>query len=148
MPIAKSTKLKSGSISGNQKDKYINRVRFFEADESIGQRITLFVPGNNIGVATAEVGRIACKAQSAPEFSAFESPQALRTSSPCAQGEPLGNEKEQAIWLALWLVFDQIARSTLLERRHLVQTYTWRGVPSTIALTRLTLGFHARFARL
>ena len=72
MPIAKSTKLKSGSISGNQKDKYINRVRFFEADESIGQRITLFVPGNNIGVATAEVGRIACKAQSAPEFSAFE----------------------------------------------------------------------------
>ena len=122
MPIAKSTKLKSGSISGNQKDKYINRVRFFEADESIGQRITLFVPGNNIGVATAEVGRIACK--------------------------PLGNEKEQADWLALWLVFDQIARSTLLERRHLVQTYTWRGVPSTIALTRLTLGFHARFARL
>lgn len=82
MPIAKSTKLKSGSISGNQKDKYINRVRFFEADESIGQRITLFVPGNNIGVATAEVGRIVCKAQSAPEFSAFESPQALRTSSP------------------------------------------------------------------
>ena len=82
MPIAKSTKLKSGSISGNQKDKYINRVRFFEADESIGQRITLFVPGNNIGVATAEVGRIACKAQSAPEFSAFESPQALRASPP------------------------------------------------------------------
>ena len=60
----------------------------------------------------------------------------------------IGNEKEQADWLALWLVFDQIARSTLLERRHLVQTYTWRGVPSTIALTRLTLGFHARFARL
>ena len=29
-----------------------------------------------------------------------------------------------------------------------VQTYTWRGVPSTIALTRLTLGFHARFSRL
>ena len=144
MPIAKSTKLKSGSISGNQKDKYINRVRFFEADESIGQRITLFVPGNNIGVATAEVGRIACKAQSAPEFSAFESPQALRASLPT----PFGNEKEQAVWLALWLVFDQIARSTLLERRHLVQTYTWRGVPSTIALTRLTLGFHARFARL
>lgn len=144
MPIAKSTKLKSGSISGNQKDKYINRVRFFEADESIGQRITLFVPGNNIGVATAEVGRIACKAQSAPEFSAFESPQAL-----CASVHPpFGNEKEQADWLALWLVFDQIARSTLLERRHLVQTYTWRGVPSTIALTRLTLGFHARFARL
>ena len=60
----------------------------------------------------------------------------------------IGNEKEQADWLALWLVFDHIARSTLLERRHLVQTYTWRGVPSTIALTRLTLGFHARFARL
>ena len=70
--------------------------------------------------------------------------QALRASVPT----PFGNEKEQAVWLALWLVFDQIARSTLLERRHLVQTYTWRGVPSTIALTRLTLGFHARLARL
>ena len=40
------------------------------------------------------------------------------------------------------------ARSTLLERRHLVQTYTWRGLPSTIALTRLTLGFHIRLERL
>ena len=87
---------------------------------------------------------ICCGFQSAPKFAAFESPQAL-----CASVHPpFGNEKEQAVWLALWLVFDQIARSTLLERRHLVQTYTWRGVPSTIALTRLTLGFHARFARL
>ena len=42
----------------------------------------------------------------------------------------------------------QMARSTLLERRHLVQTYTWRGVPSTIALTRLTFGFQALLERL
>lgn len=41
-----------------------------------------------------------------------------------------------------------MARSTLLERRHLVQTYTWRGEPSTIALTRFTLGFHIRLERL
>ena len=41
-----------------------------------------------------------------------------------------------------------MARSTLLERRHLVQTYTWRGVPSTIALTRFTLGFHILLDRL
>ena len=40
------------------------------------------------------------------------------------------------------------ARSTLLERRHLVQAYTWHGVPLTTALTRLTLGFHARLERL
>ena len=43
---------------------------------------------------------------------------------------------------------NQIARSTLLERRHLVQAYTWQGVPLTTALTRLTLGFHARLERL
>ena len=43
---------------------------------------------------------------------------------------------------------DQTARVTLPERRHLVQTYTWRGVPSTIALTRFTLGFQALLERL
>ena len=43
---------------------------------------------------------------------------------------------------------DQTARSTLLERRHLVQAYTWHGVPLTTALTRFTLGFHARLERL
>ena len=42
----------------------------------------------------------------------------------------------------------QMARSTLLERRHLVHAYTWQGVPLTTALTRLTLGFHARLERL
>lgn len=41
-----------------------------------------------------------------------------------------------------------MARSTLLERRHLVQAYTWQGVPLTTALTRLTLGFQARLERL
>ena len=40
------------------------------------------------------------------------------------------------------------ARSTLLERRHLVQAYTWHGVPFTIALTRLTLGFQVLLERL
>ena len=43
---------------------------------------------------------------------------------------------------------NQIARSTLLERRHLVQAYTWHGVPLTTALTRLTLGFQVRLERL
>ena len=43
---------------------------------------------------------------------------------------------------------NQIARSTLLERRHLVQAYTWQGVPLTTALTRFTLGFQARLERL
>jgi len=49
---------------------------------------------------------------------------------------------------ALWAEDHQMARSTLLERRHLVQTYTWHGVPSTIALTRFTLGFQLRLALL
>ena len=43
---------------------------------------------------------------------------------------------------------NQMARSTLLERRHLVQAYTWQGVPFTTALTRFTLGFHSRLERL
>ena len=42
----------------------------------------------------------------------------------------------------------QTALSTLLERRHLVQAYTWQGVPLTTALTRFTLGFQARLERL
>ena len=43
---------------------------------------------------------------------------------------------------------NQMARSTLLERRHLVQAYTWHGVPLTTALTRFTLGFQVRLERL
>jgi hypothetical protein len=46
------------------------------------------------------------------------------------------------------LIFNQTARVTLPERKHLVQAYTLRGEPSTIALTRLTLGFHVLFERL
>ena len=42
----------------------------------------------------------------------------------------------------------QTARVTFPERRHRVQTYTWRGVPFTIAFTRFTLGFQARLERL
>ena len=41
----------------------------------------------------------------------------------------------------------QIARVTLPERRHRVQTYTWRGVPLITAFTRLTLGFQGRLER-
>ena len=41
----------------------------------------------------------------------------------------------------------QIALVTLPERRHRVQTYTWRGLPSTIAFTRFTLGFQVRLER-
>lgn len=40
------------------------------------------------------------------------------------------------------------ARSTLPERRHLEQTYTWQGVPFTIAFTRFTFGFHVLLERL
>ena len=43
---------------------------------------------------------------------------------------------------------NQMARSTLLERRHLVQAYTWHGVPFTMALTRFTLGFQVLLERL
>ena len=42
----------------------------------------------------------------------------------------------------------QTALVTLPERKHRVQTYTWRGVPFTIALTRFTLGFQGRLDRL
>ena len=45
-------------------------------------------------------------------------------------------------------VFIPYARSTLPERRHLEQTYTWQGVPFTIAFTRFTLGFHVLLERL
>ena len=48
----------------------------------------------------------------------------------------------------IFAAMDHTARSTLLERRHLVQAYTWHGVPLTTALTRFTLGFQARLERL
>ena len=48
----------------------------------------------------------------------------------------------------IFAAMDHTARSTLLERRHLVQAYTWHGVPLTTALTRLTLGLTARLERL
>ena len=51
-------------------------------------------------------------------------------------------------WPVQWESKDQTALSTLLERRHLVQAYTWQGVPLTTALTRFTLGFQARLERL
>ena len=50
--------------------------------------------------------------------------------------------------MPLFACDNQMARSTLLERRHLVQAYTWHGVPFTMALTRLTLGFQVRLERL
>ena len=59
-----------------------------------------------------------------------------------------GRKSPPAVKLAGSLWICQTALVTLPERRHRVQTYTWRGVPSTIALTRLTLGFHARLERL
>jgi len=43
--------------------------------------------------------------------------------------------------------YNQTARVTLPLRRQRVHTYTWRGEPSTIALTRLILGFQERFER-
>ena len=45
-------------------------------------------------------------------------------------------------------VHSYTARLTLPDLRHLVQAYTFLGVPSTIALTRLMLGFQALLARL
>jgi hypothetical protein len=41
-----------------------------------------------------------------------------------------------------------IALTTLSERKQRVQAYTRRGEPSTIAFTRLTLGFHILLLRL
>ena len=63
---------------------------------------------------------------------------------------PYGQNKKRCWNSAAYFIAtgNQIARSTLLERRHLVQAYTWQGVPLTTALTRLTLGFHARLERL
>ena len=58
------------------------------------------------------------------------------------------NKKSGRCVCSTRLFCHQIARSTLLERRHLVQTYTWRGEPSTIAFTRFTLGFQALLERL
>ena len=59
----------------------------------------------------------------------------------------LQNKNGIAEAMPYWMP-DQTARSTLLERRHLVHAYTWHGVPLTIALTRFTLGFQARLERL
>ena len=61
----------------------------------------------------------------------------------------LGNKKRHRISNAvIGCEKNQTARSTLLERRHLVQAYTWHGVPFTMALTRLTLGFQVLLERL
>ena len=62
--------------------------------------------------------------------------------------EAYGQQKTALRSNAVIIAGNQTARSTLLERRHLVQAYTWHGVPLTTALTRLTLGFHARLERL
>ena len=58
------------------------------------------------------------------------------------------NKKDRSEDLSFLFAFNQIARSTLLERRHLVHAYTWQGVPLTTALTRFTLGFQVRLDRL
>ena len=58
------------------------------------------------------------------------------------------NKKRHCIRNGAFYRRDQIARSTLLERRHLVQAYTWQGVPLTTALTRFTLGLMVRLERL
>ena len=66
-------------------------------------------------------------------------------------GQKMQEETKNAIeirWRKLVAWVNQMARSTLLERRHLVQAYTWHGVPLTTALTRLTLGFQVRLERL
>ena len=59
-----------------------------------------------------------------------------------------GHEKSSVVsHRAFAHVMFQIARVTLPERRHRVQTYTWRGVPLIKAFTRLTLGFQGRLER-
>ena len=80
-------------------------------------------------------------------------PESKKTLRPPGQSGDLSktasNRKKQRAFAHCLIPYRyQMARSTLLERRHLVQTYTWRGVPSTIALTRLTLGFHILLERL
>ena len=64
-------------------------------------------------------------------------------------GFSISKTKNGAAYAAPSLVArNQTARSTLLERRHLVQAYTWHGVPFTMALTRFTLGFQVLLERL
>jgi len=58
------------------------------------------------------------------------------------------NKKRCCVCSTVISCWDQTARSTLLERRHLVQAYTWQGVPLTMALTRFTLGFQVLLERL
>ena len=65
-----------------------------------------------------------------------------------AQGGKIKNAAEKKQQRILYASENQTARSTLLERRHLVQAYTWQGIPFTTALTRFTLGFHSRLERL
>jgi len=53
------------------------------------------------------------------------------------------NKKDAADAASLiGILKNHTALVTAPERRHLVQTLTWRGVPLTRAFTRLTLGFH------
>ena len=61
---------------------------------------------------------------------------------------PKNNKNAAGIGSVIISQGNQMALSTLLERRHLVQAYTWQGVPLTTALTRFTLGFQARLERL
>ena len=63
----------------------------------------------------------------------------------CIKTQKAASSEENAV---IFAAMDHTARSTLLERRHLVQAYTWHGVPLTTALTRLTLGLTARLERL
>ena len=71
-----------------------------------------------------------------------------RTVEDAAPYERCPNKKRHCFRNGAFYRRDQIARSTLLERRHLVQAYTWQGVPLTTALTRFTLGFQVRLERL
>lgn len=67
---------------------------------------------------------------------------------PAGTSGKIKNAAEKKQQRILYASENQTARSTLLERRHLVQAYTWQGVPFTTALTRFTLGFHSRLERL
>ena len=83
-------------------------------------------------------GRIAALGNSIDRFPYF-------AAVPSLSGE---NKNAAGIGSVIISQGNQMARSTLLERRHLVHAYTWQGVPLTTALTRLTLGFQARLERL
>ena len=145
------------------------RVSRFSRHNVAGNRLTL--PRNHLassatGGASAVSGGIFCilfaavgkkhavgdKKDDGPPVAKRKSPllraKEQKAVEPSHRAAPLPKKQNEKSSVRLHRAFNhQIARVTLPERRHRVQTYTWRGVPLITALTRLTLGFQGRLER-